>query len=46
MTFSTPQFKEAYALPKIQLATRYHSPSGDMGGVGLDLTESDMMIFI
>lgn len=36
MTFSTPQFKEAYALPKIQLATRYHSPSGDMGGVGLD----------
>lgn len=36
MTFSTPQLNEAYALPKIQLATRYASTSGDMGNVGLD----------
>lgn len=36
ITFSTPQLYDVYALPEVQLVTRYSSISGDMGNVGLD----------
>lgn len=40
MTFSTPQLYDAYALPEVQLVTRYSSISGDMGNVGLDFDKT------